>query len=64
MILTPRERTVVAGLTRGQTSKEIARDLNLSPRTVEIHRGALLRKLKAKNTLELVARLAGFPFPD
>lgn len=61
--LTNREREVAEKLVQGMTAKEIARDLGLSPRTVEIHRGTLLRKLKAKNTLELVARLAGFPFP-
>lgn len=60
--LTPRERTVVAGLTRGQTSKEIARDLGLSPRTVEDVRARLLRRFKARNAAELLARLAGPAF--
>ncbi|WP_370272840.1 LuxR C-terminal-related transcriptional regulator [Pseudooceanicola nitratireducens] len=61
-ILTPRERTVVAGLTRGQTSKEIARDLNLSPRTVEDVRARLLKRFKVRNAAELLARLAGPAF--
>ena len=60
--LTPRERTVVAGLARGQTSKEIARDLGLSPRTVEDVRARLLRRLGARNSAELLARLAGPAF--
>ena len=60
--LTPRERTVVAGLTRGQTSKEIARDLGLSPRTVEDVRARLLRRFKARNAAELLTRLSGPAF--
>lgn len=57
--LTPRERDVVAGLARGLTSKEIARDLNLSPRSVEDVRARLLRKHGVRNAAELIRRLAG-----
>lgn len=57
--LTPRERDVIAGLSHGQTSKEIARDLNLSPRSVEDVRARLLRKFKARNATEVLARLTG-----
>ncbi len=60
--LTPRERTVVAGLSRGQTSKEIARDLGLSPRTVEDVRARLLRRYEARNAADLLTRLAGPAF--
>ena len=60
--LSPRERTVVAGLTRGLTSKEIARELGLSPRTVEDVRARLLRRFKARNAAELLIRLAGPAF--
>jgi len=60
--LTPRERTVVAGLTRGRTSKEIARDLGLSPRTVEDVRARLLRRFGVRNATELLARLSGPAF--
>jgi len=60
--LTPRERTVVAGLTRGKTSKEIARDLGLSPRTVEDVRARLLRRFGVRNAAELLARLSGPAF--
>lgn len=60
--LTPRERTVVAGLTRGRTSKEIARDLGLSPRTVEDVRARLLKRFGARNAAELLTRLAGPAF--
>lgn len=57
--LTPRERDVVAGLARGLTSKEIARGLGLSPRSVEDVRARLLRKHKVRNAAELIRRLAG-----
>jgi PAS domain S-box-containing protein len=60
--LTERERQVAARLAEGLTAKEIARVLGISHRTVETHRAKLLVKMKAKNSLELVARLAGFPF--
>lgn len=57
--LTPRERTVAQHLVTGATSKHIARALGLSPRTVEAHRGRLMKKLGAANQGELVARLIG-----
>ena len=57
--LTPRERTVAQHLVTGATSKHIARILGLSPRTVEAHRGRLMKKLGAANQADLVARLMG-----
>lgn len=59
--LSQRERQVVMLLTGGKTSKEIARDLNISPRTVEAHRARLMKRLDARNTAELVACLSGPP---
>lgn len=56
--LTARERQVVDGLVRGQTSKEIARDLGISPRTVEVFRARILKKTGANNTAALVALVA------
>lgn len=44
--LSPREFEVMDGLMRGASSKEIARALGLSHRTVEMHRSRLHRKLK------------------
>ncbi|WP_204115414.1 PAS and helix-turn-helix domain-containing protein [Shimia biformata] len=55
--LTPRERQVLGGLGRGQTSKEIARDLGLSPRTIEDVRARLLKRFKVRNAAELLARM-------
>ncbi len=43
--LTPREGDVLAGLVRGHPNKTIAYDLEISPRTVEIHRANLMGKL-------------------
>jgi two-component system response regulator FixJ len=59
--LTPRERQVLANLVEGASSKEIARQLSLSPRTVEAHRGRLMAKTGARNlsTLVRLAILAG-----
>lgn len=55
--LSSREREVVAHLAQGLSSKEIARLLQLSPRTVEMHRGRLLRKLGVRSTAQLLALL-------
>lgn len=57
-LLSPREREVVAQLAAGLTSKEIARLMSLSPRTVEMHRARLLRKLGVRTTPQLLAMLA------
>ncbi|RJG14639.1 LuxR C-terminal-related transcriptional regulator [Massilia cavernae] len=57
--LTPREREVAALLVEGKTSKIIARDTGLSPRTVEMHRAKLMRKFSAATSSELVHKLVG-----
>lgn len=44
-LLTPREREVLTGVVNGDTNKEIATALGISPRTVETHRESLMRKL-------------------
>lgn len=62
--LSTRERQVVKMLAEGLTSKEIARGLGISPRTVEVYRAKLIEKFGARNGLELVARLAGLPIHE
>lgn len=57
--LTPREREIAALLVEGKTSKLIARQIGLSPRTVEMHRAKLMRKFAAATSGELVHRLVG-----
>jgi PAS domain S-box-containing protein len=55
--LTPREREIAALLVEGQTSKGIGRRLAISPRTVDVYRARLMRKLGASTTPELVNKL-------
>jgi DNA-binding CsgD family transcriptional regulator len=55
--LTPRERVTLAQIVRGASSKEAARTLGISPRTVDFHRANVMQKLGAKNTADLVRRL-------
>lgn len=57
--LTPREREIAALLVEGKTSKTIARQVDLSPRTVEMHRARLMRKFSAATSSELVHKLVG-----
>ena len=52
--LTSREREVLVGVVSGKPNKLIAKDLSISPRTVEIHRAHLMEKMKAKNLADLV----------
>ena len=51
--LTPRENEVMKMLASSMSNKEIARTLNISPRTVEVHRQHIMKKLKLKSVLEL-----------
>ena len=51
--LTPREREVLRLIARGYLYKEIAARLNISPKTVEAHVGAVLRKLQLSSRHEL-----------
>jgi two-component system response regulator FixJ len=55
--LTPRERDVLEGLARGLPNKTIAYDLDISPRTVEVHRANLMVKLGVR-TLSDALRIA------
>lgn len=57
--LTDRERDVAQALNRGLTNKEAARELDISPRTVEIHRARVFAKLGVRNIAELVRLLSG-----
>lgn len=55
--LTGRERKVFALLITGASSKEVARDLGISPRTVDFHRGNIIEKLGARNTADAIRRM-------
>lgn len=56
-VLTATEKRVARYLVNGFTSKEIALALDCSPRTVEVHRANMIRKMKVRNSSELVSRL-------
>ena len=52
--LSPREKDVLAGLIQGRANKQIAFDLGISPRTVEIYRANLMSKMQADSLSDLV----------
>jgi two-component system response regulator FixJ len=52
--LTQRERQVMQGLVTGQSNKQIAREYDISPRTVEVYRANVMTKMQAGNLSELV----------
>ncbi|OAP48301.1 response regulator FixJ [Sinorhizobium americanum] len=60
--LSERERQVLSAVVAGLPNKSIAYDLDISPRTVEVHRANVMAKMKAKNLPHLVrmALAAGF----
>lgn len=62
-LLTPREYQVMDKLVAGKTNKEVARMLNISPRTVEVHRSNIMTKLQVKSLPGLV-RLVLIATPD
>ena len=57
--LTSRERSVLSLIVKGLSSKEIARKLDIAPRTVEFHRANLLKKTGAKSTIDLMHIVLG-----
>ena len=56
--LTRREAQVLTMVRQGLTTKQIARSLGISPKTVEFHRGHLIRKFDVRNSVELAAKAA------
>jgi two-component system, LuxR family, response regulator FixJ len=52
--LSNREREVLEGLVAGRANKQIAFDLGISPRTIEIYRANLMTKMRAASLSELV----------
>ncbi len=51
--LTKREKQILQLAVSGKTNKEIASELNISKRTIEVHRFNLMKKMGVKNVLEL-----------
>ena len=60
-VLSNRERDVLQGLVGGLANKQIAYDLGISPRTIEVYRANLMTKMKAASLSDLVrmALIAG-----
>jgi FixJ family two-component response regulator len=52
--LTPRERQVMEGMLAGKLNKVIGHELDMSTRTVEVHRARVLDKLGVRNASEMV----------
>ncbi len=52
--LTPRERSILDAIAAGLGNKAIARQLDLSPRTVEVHRAKIMRRAGADSVAELL----------
>ena len=57
--LTPREREVMVLVTAGLMNKQIAAEMGLQEITVKIHRGNIMRKMKAKSLPDLVRMADG-----
>ena len=55
--LTPREHEVLALVCAGKANKCIAGDLNLSQRTIEIHRARVMQKMNARSLAHLVCAM-------
>jgi two-component system, LuxR family, response regulator FixJ len=53
-LLTPRERQVFELLVTGRSNKIVGNELNISNRTVEVHRGHIFKKLNMNNLSDLV----------
>jgi len=58
-LLTPRERQVLSGVIAGETNKGISRNLDISEKTVEIHRSKVMEKMQAKSLVDLVKMAQG-----
>ncbi|MER2606034.1 MAG: response regulator [Siculibacillus sp.] len=58
--LSTREREVMELMLRGLLNKQIADDLGIAMRTVEVHRARILEKFGVRSAVELAGRLAAF----
>lgn len=59
--LTPREREVMRLLAAGKSSKQIAYDLHLSRKTVDVHRGHVMTKMQVDSLVELARLVNSHP---
>lgn len=63
-LLTPRERDVIPLLVAGFLNKQSAAILGITPVTLQIHRGQIMRKMGAASFAELVRMCAAIGIPD
>ena len=61
--LTPREREILQSLARGESNKEIARNLNLAESTVKIHVQNILKKLHLSSRVQAAVYAVGQGLP-
>jgi DNA-binding NarL/FixJ family response regulator len=61
--LTTRQQEVLALLVDGQSTKDIAKSLNLGIGTVKVHLGGIYRSLAVRNRAEAVARFHNGGYP-
>jgi LuxR family maltose regulon positive regulatory protein len=54
--LTARERSIVEFIARGQSNKEIARELGVAPETIKTHLKRIFQKLSAESRTQAVVR--------
>ncbi|HTJ96896.1 MAG TPA: response regulator transcription factor [Rhodocyclaceae bacterium] len=58
-VLTPRELEVARAVANGSSNKEIARELDITERTVKAHVGAILEKLQVRDRLQISLKING-----
>jgi FixJ family two-component response regulator len=65
-LLTPREREVLPQIIRGMLNKQAAAVLGITEVTIQVHRGQIMKKMKADSFADLVrmAGKLGIPEPD
>ncbi|SMC19647.1 two component transcriptional regulator, LuxR family [Andreprevotia lacus DSM 23236] len=63
-LLTERQVEVLQGIARSLTTKQIARELNISPKTVEFHRAQIIERLGVRDVVSLVRKAAKLGLVD
>lgn len=63
-LLSAREEDVLRAVLSGQTNKEIARCLGISPKTVDVHRAHMMRILGVATYRDLLNKLGASPLPE
>ncbi|CUA82379.1 two component transcriptional regulator, LuxR family [Gulbenkiania indica] len=63
-LLTEREREVMQWILAGRLNKQIAEELSISMKTVEVHRARVFEKMNVKSAVELAGLMAGWQTDD